>query len=225
MPAPDGRWARDMSFDLLAPHYTWMERVLAGRRLQRARTVFLDRLAGSERILIAGVGHGHFLRACAERFPESCITSLDASAGMLDRARERVSAVAQPGRLAFVHARLPEWRPEPGTFDAIVTPFFLDCFAPDELGAVIATLAEGARERCVWLNTDFAIPAAGWRRQRARAIHAAMYVFFRRVTRIRARRVTMPDEHLRACGFLLVARHAGNFGLLRSDCWKRESRT
>ena len=30
------------SFDLLAPHYRWMEFVLAGRKLQECRTVFLQ---------------------------------------------------------------------------------------------------------------------------------------------------------------------------------------
>lgn len=211
-----------MSFDRLAPHYTWMEKVLAGGRLQRARVAWLETLAGCDRILIAGVGHGHFLRRCATRFPDARITSLDASAGMLRRARRQVSPTGDShGGFDFVHASLPAWRPAPGEFDAIVTHFFLDCFAPDELGAVIAGLAQAARPSARWLIADFALPARGIARQRARMIHAAMYRFFRPVTRIRARAVTPPDPWLARQGFHLAHRTSFDWGLLQSDCWQR----
>ena len=108
-----------------------MEVVLAGRRLQRCRTAWLEALEDATGILIAGVGHGHFLAACARRFPRARITSVDASAAMLRHARRRAEAAgAQMEQLEFVHAALPEWSPRAGTFDAIATHFFLDCFAP-----------------------------------------------------------------------------------------------
>jgi ubiquinone/menaquinone biosynthesis C-methylase UbiE len=211
-----------VSFDLLAPHYTWMEAVLAGRRLQRCRTTWLDALEGCERILIAGVGHGHFLKRCTQRFPQAHITSVDASAGMLHRAERRVHrAGAAMERLAFVHAALPEWTPRAGSFDAIATHFFLDCFPPDELPVVVAALADAARPSARWLLSDFAVPSEGLARQRARAVHALMYGFFRHVTRLRARRLTEPDPLLRAHGFTLAGRQASEWGLLRADCWVR----
>ncbi len=209
-----------MSFDTLAPHYTWMERLLAGPRLQRARVAHLGALAGCRRILIAGVGHGHLLHACAQRFPAAEIVSVDASARMLAHAQRRTAPVA--ARLAFVHATLPAWQPPAHAFDAIATPFFLDCFPPAELAAVIATLAAAARPRARWLVSDFSIPTAGWRRRRAQAIHAAMYAFFRPVTGIRARRVTPPDPLLRAHRFRLAARRTFELGLLQSDLWTRD---
>ena len=52
-----------MSFDALAPHYDWMEALLAGRRLERARAAQLDALAGRRRVLSAGEGHGRFAAA------------------------------------------------------------------------------------------------------------------------------------------------------------------
>jgi ubiquinone/menaquinone biosynthesis C-methylase UbiE len=210
-----------MSFDRLAPHYSWMETVLAGRRLQRCRTTWLEELRDCETVLIAGVGHGHFLRAAAIRHPQLRIVSVDASNKMLTQAHRRTRSVADSSRLKFVHAPLPDWQPRPGEFDAIVTPFFFDCFAPGELANVIAALARGARQKATWLLTDFAVPARGWRRQRARAIHLAMYAFFRPVTRIRARRVTPPDELLATHGFRLAARRTYDFGLLHADLWRR----
>ncbi|ACB74284.1 class I SAM-dependent methyltransferase [Opitutus terrae] len=220
-----------MSFDRLAPHYTWMERVLAGRRLQRTRTAWLDELAarcrdrqpGAARWLIAGVGHGHFLQACANRFPAAEIASVDASAGMLARARARaLPTVPNPDRLEFVHAALPNWQPPAGAFDVIVTHFFLDCFPPRELVQVVAGLARAARPRAYWVLSDFTVPAQGWGRQRARVIHWMMYAFFRRVTQVRARRVTVPDPLLRAHGFSLAGRRTFEWGLLHSDLWERK---
>lgn len=211
-----------MSFDRLAPHYRWMEAVLAGPRLQRARTAWLDELAGCERILIAGVGHGPFLRACAERFPTAEIVAVDASPRMLEQARRALTrARVAPANVRFVHATLPQWRPEPASFDAIVTHFFLDCFAPGELAEVVAGLAGGARPPARWLLADFAIPARGWRRHRARAIHAMMYAFFRPVARIRAHRVTPPDSALRAHGFTQHRRTTTEWGLVASEFWLR----
>lgn len=209
-----------MSFDRLAPHYTWMEKMLAGPRLHRCRVRWLEDLAGCERILIAGIGHGHFLRACAQRFPEAEFVCVDASAGMLQRAEPNARSVG--ARATFVHASLPEWAPEPASFDAIVTNFFLDCFPPEELGPVIAALARGCRQRARWLLADFSVPARGWPRLRATAIHASMYAFFRPVTGLRARRVTPPDALLAAQGFQLARRASAEWGLLQSDLWARE---
>jgi ubiquinone/menaquinone biosynthesis C-methylase UbiE len=207
-----------MSFELLAPHYTWMEAVLAGRLLQRCRITWLEELAGCDRVLIAGVGHGHFLRALARRFPKCEIVSVDASAGMLARA---CLGARGNSRLQFVQAALPEWRPDPESFDAVVTHFFLDCFAPDELDAVVEALAHAAKSRAKWLITDFAIPPRGWKRHRARAIHTAMYSFFRPVAGVKAREVTPPDTLLRAQGFALSGRKNREWGLIQADLWTR----
>lgn len=211
-----------MSFERLAPHYTWLEAVLAGRRLQRTRIAWLETLAGSREILIAGVGHGHFLASCARRFPAARITSVDASSGMLRRAESRVRRAGQhSGRMTFVHATLPEWQPPAGRFDAIVSHFFLDCFPPDELGPVIANLAGAGAPAARWLVSDFTVPPAGLARHRARAVHGLMYAFFRRIAAVRARCVTDPDGLLGEHGFALAGRKTFEWGLLRSDLWVR----
>lgn len=212
-----------MSFDLLAPHYTWMEAVLAGGRLQRCRLAWEESLIGCRDLLIAGVGHGHCLRHYARRFPHLRIVSVDASERMLAHARQRaIAAGLDMAQLSFVRATLPEWRPTAASFDAIATPFFLDCFAPRELEAVIAALAHGARPKARWLISDFAVPECGPARWRALAVHGLMYPFFRAVTRVRAQRLTPPDGGLRAQGFTLAGRRSYEWGLLQADLWVRD---
>ncbi|SDR97450.1 class I SAM-dependent methyltransferase [Opitutus sp. GAS368] len=210
-------------FDLLAPHYTWMEKVLAGPRLQRCRTAWIDELAGTRRLLVAGVGHGPALAAVLRRNPDLRVTCVDASARMLTVARRRARrAGLDMSRLEFVHASLPAWRPPEAHYDAIATHFFLDCFPPRELAAVIATLARAATPGALWVVSDFALPARGPARWRARAVHKLMYLFFRLTTGLPARRLTPPDTLLAAHGFRLQQRATQDWGLLHADLWGRQ---
>jgi ubiquinone/menaquinone biosynthesis C-methylase UbiE len=220
-----GLWwmlAARRGFDLLAPIYPAMERVIAGPRLQRCRTAWIDELAGARRLLIAGVGHGPTLADLLRRHPQLHVTCVDASARMLAVARQRARrAGLEMSRLEFVHAALPGWQPPAGAFDAIATHFFLDCFTPEQLGAVVATLARAAAPDGRWLLSDFTVPARGPARWRALAVHRLMYFFFRVTTRLAARRVTPPDAVLAAHGFRLQRRQTHNWGLLHADLWLR----
>lgn len=208
-----------MSFDVVAPHYDWMEAVSAGSLLQRVRTHWLDELAGCPRVLSVGEGHGRFADAFVQRFPDARLTCVDASSRMLERARRRLGR--QGPQVEWVQATLPSWRPQPGAWDGLVTNCVLDCFPPDQLAEVIAALADGAASRATWLVADFAVPARGPARWRAQAAHAAMYAFFRRVTGIPARRLTPPDPYLERAGFRLAGRRTFSWGLLQADVWRR----
>lgn len=211
-----------MSFDRLAPHYNWLEAILAGSLLQKCRTAWIDELAGCERLLVAGVGHGPELPAILQQFPRLRITCVDASAGMLAVAQRRLRKTeADVSRLEFVQARFPEWAPPTGHFDAVVTHFFLDCFPPGSLGAVIDGLTRATRPGARWLLADFTLPAHGWPRHRARFVHALMYAFFRRFAALPARRFTPPDPWLTARGFQLMQRRSYSHGLLYTDLWRR----
>lgn len=213
-----------MSFDALAPHYRWMEVVLAGNKLQRCRTAFLDPVIRADEILILGEGNGRFLAECRRRIPSAQITVVDASARMLTEARRRLSrAGLDDGNLEFVHADALKWTPAESRFDLIVTHFFLDCFSPAQLERVVGALSRAARREATWLLADFQVPARGIRRYRARMIHALMYVFFRTVTGLSARAVTPPDETFHRHGFRLEERRTSEWGLLHSDLWRRNA--
>jgi ubiquinone/menaquinone biosynthesis C-methylase UbiE len=209
-------------FDLLAPHYTWLEKFLAGTRLQRCRTAWFGELGDARHMLIAGVGHGPALVDLLRRHPELRVTCVDASARMLAVARRRVErAGVDWSRVEFVQASLPDWHPPAGRFDVIATHFFLDCFSPAQLPAVIASLGQAATPNARWIVSDFAVPARGPARWRAQAVHALMYAFFRVATRLSARRLTPPDDLLAANGFGRLRHVTYEWGLLQADLWAR----
>lgn len=209
-----------MSFDLLAPHYSWMELLLAGERLQRCRSAFLEDIGPRRRALVIGEGHGRFLEACLRNDIAAEIVCVDASRGMLETARRRIGPVQKRARVQFCHGDILHTNLE-GTFDLIATHFFLDCFPPRELQAVVAKISSVAEPGSVWAVADFMIPESGWKRERAKAIHWIMYAFFRRFTGLRARRVTPPDSFLKAAGFELQARRFSEWGLLHTDLWRK----
>lgn len=209
-----------MSFDWLAPHYRWMEAVLAGRKMQRCRVAWLDEVRGCRNVLVVGEGPGRFLEVAVAQMPDARFVCVDASSAMLERAR---AAVQGNSRVGFVHASLPEWEPLPAAFDLIVTHFFLDCFPEPVLSQVVARLAVAAVPEARWLFADFQVPERGLGRLRARVLLALAYRFFRFATALPASRLVPPDEALQRHGFSLRHRMTANWGLLHSDLWARDA--
>jgi hypothetical protein len=125
-----------------------------------------------------------------------------------------------PARIRWRCCDVRGWAPE-GKYDAVATCFFLDCFPPETLAEVVARLAASTAENALWLNVDFSIPPRGLGSWRARGVHALMYAFFRGVVALPARRLTPPDELLRARGFVLAGRREFDWGLIRADLWRR----
>ena len=217
--------ATHVSFDPLARHYDWLENMTAGPRLERMRAVGLDALQGRRRILSMGEGHGRFAAACMARYPGAELTCVDASERMLARARRRVEAALARGGsrrplITWQCADALAWSSEQ-EFDAVVTCFFLDCFPATALEQVIGRITKSAARDALWVNVDFAVPARGWKRWRAEAIHRLMYAFFRAAVKLPARKWTAPDQLLTAQGFQLATRSESEWGLLRTDVWRR----
>lgn len=184
-----------MSFDLLAPHYRWMEWFLAGGKLQRCRTAFLDEIPDARNILLLGEGNGRSLSECHRRFAGARITCVDASAAMLGEAQARLAKNAvDASRVAFVHADILHWWPHAERYDLIITNFFLDCFRAEQLAQIIPRIAAVAAPGANWLVADFHLATAGAQRVRSRLILGSMYLFFRTITRLPAKELTAPDS-------------------------------
>ncbi|HVU99712.1 MAG TPA: class I SAM-dependent methyltransferase [Verrucomicrobiae bacterium] len=210
-----------MSFDLLAPHYRWMEFVLAGGKLQRCRARHLPKISSANSILLLGEGHGRFLPECLRRFPQAAVTCLDSSAGMLRQARARLNGDASLARIEWICADALHWAPPPARFDLLATNFFFDCFRPDQIRRLVEKIAPAAAPGAHWLVADFQTAERGLRRVRSRVILWSMYLFFTTVTGLPARRLSTPDEALAAAGFHLKSREEFEWGLLRSDWWQK----
>ena len=207
-----------MNFDRLAPFYRAMEFMTAGGKLQQCRTAFLHEIPTPRRVLIAGEGHGRFLPECVRKFPDAHITVLDSSGEMLAIARRKTNSQ----QVQFILADMLEWNGPPGSYDLIVTNFFLDCFSEDTLPMVVSKLGDLATPQAHWLLADFRVADGSAARLRSRAILALLYFFFRLTCQLQARKLIPPDGLLKAAGFTRQRSQLSEWGLLKSEWWLRE---
>jgi ubiquinone/menaquinone biosynthesis C-methylase UbiE len=216
-PAP----TKTADFDLLAPHYRWMEWVLAGPKLQRCRTAFLPAIPAPRNVLLLGEGNGRFLAELLRLHPKAQFTCVDASAKMLKSARARLRRFGlDAGNVRFVHADFLDWPQPAEKFDLIVTHFFLDCFPADQLNQILPRITALAAPDAPWLLADFRQPDSGWARWRAHLILRSMYLFFQCATRLPADDLEPVDPLIARHGFTLRQRRLHEWGLLHTDLWQ-----
>jgi SAM-dependent methyltransferase len=212
------------SFDRLAPAYQALERLAFGGLLHDCRTAHLRRLRGSRRALILGDGDGRFLADLLRTNPEVQADSLDLSPGMVALARRRVAAIpGAVGRVRFVVADARTDALPASGYDLVVTNFFLDCFRPAELAAVVRRVAAACAPEALWAAGDFRVPPSGAPRLAAQLLLAGLYGFFGLAARLPARRLTDPSPLLVAEGFRLLDEVSHLRGLLSARLWLRGS--
>jgi ubiquinone/menaquinone biosynthesis C-methylase UbiE len=207
-----------MQIDRFAPWYRWVEYAAFGRALERRRFAFLHRLAGARQILILGEGDGRMLQRLLRVAPQAQIDVIETSAAMIDLARRR--AVDSP-RVSF---RLGDARRVPfpdSPYDAVVTMFFLDCFDEAELRALIPKIERAMAPRAMWIVSEFAIPAHGWRRLHAMVWIWIMYRFFGAVSGLRVRALPPIERLLAEANLLSSEREEERWGSIRSQIFRK----
>ncbi len=207
-------------FDRLAVCYRALELAAFGRDLERARFAFLDRLAPCRDILLLGEGDGRCAQRLARIAPLARILCVDSSPGMIERARSRLPE-ADRSRVTFTCADALSFAPEPGTFDAALTFFFLDCFDAAGVEALVARTGLALRPGALWLFADFVMPPRGAARLRARAWLAVLYGFFRLGTGLKVSSLPPSEGILEGAGWTRVAGMDLQRGLVRSCVYRR----
>lgn len=209
-------------FDLLAPHYRWMEAVSFGRRLHECRMAMLARMATRRRALVLGDGDGRFLAELLRVNSEVKVDAIDGSPAMTDEARQRVLAI--PGgieRVNFVVADARTVHFPAGHYDLIVSHFFLDCFPQRQLDPLVGRIAAGLAPCGEWVVGDFRVPEKQPARLFGQIALLGMYTFFRCVSGLPAGRLTDPTPVLRQCGLHPVADWRALGGFLACTAWAK----
>ena len=208
-------------YDPLARVYRLIEFVAFGRALERVRFRHFDRLRNCKRILLLGDGDGRGLALACRLAPDAQIDSVDFSAGMLDRAARRLN----PADRRRVNLRQADALTAPfptGTYDAVTTLFFLDCFSEVQVRALIEHIRPSLTPDALWLYADFALPPCGWARVRAQVWLSLMFAFFRWQTHLATRSLPPSETLLHTAGFHLVAETSWQGGFLRSVVFRFE---
>ncbi len=220
------------NFNRLAAPYRWMEYLSFGPALERCRFHFLSRLAHCRYGLVLGDGDGRFTARLLATHPDLRVHAIDGSPAMLTALRRRVAAVAAAHRLTtqLADLRLPDLHlgnttsssdPSlPFTPDCIATHFFLDCLTTPEVARLAHSLSALAAPGCLWIVSEFAIPARGWMRPLAAALVAALYRAFGWLTGLQPQQLPDHPSALAASGWQCIQRHRHLGGLLVSEIWQ-----
>ena len=214
--------ARPANFDSIARPYRWLEYLTFGPYLERCRFHFLDQLSTRRRALILGDGDGRFTARLLAANPQITIDAVDSSAAMLHLLTERAAQLGPSAaqRLRTIHCDSTGLPPESGHYDLVVTHFFLDCLAEDDLNTLVAQIHPHLAPGANWLVSEFAIPPTQPAAALARIVIATLYRAFRILTGLKTQKLPDYACAFRQSGFSITGRKSFLGGLLVAELWR-----
>jgi ubiquinone/menaquinone biosynthesis C-methylase UbiE len=212
------------NFDRVARPYRWLEYLSFGPWLGRCRNAHLAHLTGACHALLLGDGDGRFLGRLLAANPTLTADVIDSSRSMLSLLDQRVrrSGPQSRDRIRLHHADALEWNVT-GSYDLIVSHFFLDCFFPQQLDQLFDCVLPHARPGAQWVVSEFAIPRNAFAAYLARGITGLLYRAFGLLTGLSVRALPDYSTALLRRGFLLSRERRFLAGLLCSQVWTREA--
>ena len=175
------------NFNTIAPFYDLLVRLVFGKKLLKAQSLFLDHLNPEDMVLVFGGGTGKILQSIFHHAPAATVYYLESSEKMLDLAKARNFQLKH--QIQFIRQTDMFFESNIRQFDAIITPFVLDVFEDQYLSVLMNNLNNCLRAGGVWLHTDFYLDqnSQWWQR----ALVGVMYKFFWMTTNLKNQR--LPD--------------------------------
>jgi tRNA (cmo5U34)-methyltransferase len=185
-------------FDLVAPIYPALERLVFGMRLDDARQAFFEEVVEANRVLLVGEGNGRFLKSLIARKRVGCVFVVEKSKVMIRLAKNRAGESGKIG-LQFIKADFRVYQ-SGQQFDCVVTHFFLDLYNPPSQLAIIEKITEFVAEGGTWINVDFVPARTLW----GSTLMWLQYAFFRVVSRIESKRCFDESKAAAAAGWTIA---------------------
>jgi tRNA (cmo5U34)-methyltransferase len=190
------------NFDGIAGVYDSLAALVFGDTLHTVQSELLTELPPDSDIAILGGGSGRILLSLkATGIPFRSIHFVDASAKMIELAKRQLApkdSSSFPSTVHFHKCLAEDWCEHfPHALDAMITPFFLDCFEGEHLQSVIDRIAAKIRPSGQWIATDF----VDSNRRHHRLLLAAMYKFFRLTCRLPAAQLQPYFRLIEKAGF------------------------
>jgi ubiquinone/menaquinone biosynthesis C-methylase UbiE len=206
------------NFDRIARPYRWLEYISFGPWLARCRNVQLAHLTGARHALVLGDGDGRFLARLLAANPTLTADVVDSSHAMLTLLDRRLRRYQVHQRIRLHNVDALSWNPT-GSYDLIVSHFFLDCFFPHQLEQLFDSVLPHALPGAQWVVSEFAIPRNPFAACLAHRIIRWLYRAFGWTTGLRVR--APPDYTASLLRRRLLPLHDRRYlaGLLCSQLW------
>ena len=213
---------RDVNFDRVARPYRWLEYLSFGPWLARCRNAQLAHLTRARHALLLGDGDGRFLACLLAANPTVTADVVDSSRSMLMLLERRLRRTGRRSGddqgICLHHADALTWNPT-GTYDLIVSHFFLDCLFPHQLEQLFDSVLPHAQPGAQWVISEFAIPRNAFLAYFARGIIRWLYRVFGWTTGLRVRALPDYASSLLRRGLILSKDQSYLAGLLCSQQW------
>jgi ubiquinone/menaquinone biosynthesis C-methylase UbiE len=206
------------NFDRVARPYRWLEYLSFGPWLARCRSAQLAHLTSARQALLLGDGDGRFLARLLAANPTLTADVVDSSQAMLTLLDRRLRRSGVHQRVRLHHADALHWNPT-GSYDLIVSHFFLDCFFPHQLEQLFDSVLPHGLPGAQWVVSEFAIPRNRFAAWFARGVIRGLYQSFGRTTGLRVRALPDYAASLLRRGLMLGQDQSYLAGLLRSQLW------
>jgi ubiquinone/menaquinone biosynthesis C-methylase UbiE len=200
--------------------YRWLEYLSFGPYLARCRNAQLQYLTGARHALLLGDGDGRFLERLLVVNSGLQADVVDSSRSMLTILERRVRNYGKQIRLHLADGL--EWEPS-GSYDLIVSHFFLDCFFPYQLEQLFDRVSTHAQPGAQWVVSEFAVPRNPVAAFFALGIIASLYRIFGLLTGLPVRALPDYAGSMLRLGFVLTRERSFLAGLLRSELWTLSS--
>jgi SAM-dependent methyltransferase len=175
-------------------------------------------MRSARRALVLGDGDGRFTSALLGRNKAVQVDAVDVSEGMLRSLRHRAGADARRVRTESQDVR--GWHPAQGAeYDLVVTHFFLDCLATEDIQQLAERLKPSLRTKARWVVSEFAVPRSAFGRWVARPVIGLLYGAFRLLTGLEVGRLPEWQMALEEAGFRRIRERLFLHGLLTSEMW------
>ena len=208
------------NFDRIASLYRWLEYATFGPFLARCRGAQLHQIEGAQRALLLGDGDGRFLARLLASNPGLTADVIDSSRSMLNVLEQRIGRMGEQARQRIrLHHVDALCSTVTGSYDLVVSHFFLDCLFPEQIEQLLDRLLPHAGRRARWIISEFSVLRQPPASHLSAWIVALLYRSFGMLTGLPVR--VLPDyaASLRKRGLTLSREKKFLGGLLRSQLW------
>ncbi|MDP4664145.1 MAG: class I SAM-dependent methyltransferase [Salibacteraceae bacterium] len=205
-------------FNLLAPIYDGVVFLFFGKAFSQLQQQLFSDLASAEKCLIVGGGSGEVLENAIAQNLASHYYYAELSDGMIEKTKNRISRLNHSSSIEFSND-WTSWKEQ--SFDVIILPFVLDCYAETELQPLLAKLVSCLSPKGKILFIDFNQEADfGYQAHFAKAgFITLLYAFFNIATGISAKKLPAFNQLFIAQGLIAERRILIKKGWIQAVCW------
>ncbi len=199
------KWAKH-GYNVLAPVYDSLARLLLGKSIQQMQLQFLNLLISKNKLLILGGGTGWILPAIDRINSNIQIDYVDLSTGMIKKATERGT---DPSRIRFIEGT--EQNIPDADYDCVITNFYLDLFSESQLKGIVIHIKNCMQPNSYWFVTDF-VTSSSWSKVKLKC----MYIFFWLTTGLKTNQLPNWNQVMCSAGAKILHEQSSKRELIKS---------